>query len=58
MKKIEHHQYDLVVVGGGMSGLCAAMAAARNGANTALIHARPVLGGNASGEIRIHISSA
>ncbi len=58
MKKTEHHSFDLIVVGGGMSGLCAALAAARNGANTALIHARPVLGGNASGEIRIHINSA
>lgn len=58
MKKVEHHSYDLVIVGGGMSGLCAAIAAARGGVSTALIHARPVLGGNASGEVRIHISSA
>ena len=58
MRKIEHHSFEVVVVGGGMSGLCAAMACARQGVRTALIHARPVLGGNASGEIRIHISSA
>ena len=50
--------YDVIVVGGGMAGVCAAMEAARNGANTALIHARPVLGGNASSEIRVHISGA
>ncbi len=50
--------YDLVVVGGGMSGVCAAIAAARQGTKTALIHDRAVLGGNASSEIRIHISGA
>ena len=51
-------EYEVVVVGGGMSGLCAAMAAARQGSKTALVHARPVLGGNASSEIRVHISGA
>ena len=50
--------YDFVVVGGGMAGVCAAMEAARGGANVALVHARPVLGGNASSEIRVHISGA
>ncbi len=58
MKKVENLTYELVIVGGGMSGLCAALAAARNKVRTALIHARSVLGGNASGEVRIHISSA
>ncbi len=48
--------YDLIVVGGGMAGLCAAIEAARLGSSVALVHARPVLGGNASSEIRIHIS--
>ena len=51
-------QYDFIVVGGGMAGLCAAIAAARHGTRTALINARPVLGGNASSEIRVHISGA
>ena len=50
--------YEIIVVGGGMAGTCAAISAARQGAKVALVHARPVLGGNASGEIRIHISGA
>ena len=58
MKRFREEHYSFVVVGGGMSGLCAAIAAAREGVKTALIHARPVLGGNASSEIRIHISGA
>ena len=57
-KRYEEHSYDLIFVGGGMSGLCAAIAAAKHGSHVALIHARPVLGGNASSEIRIHISGA
>lgn len=50
--------YDVVVVGGGMSGLCAAVASARHGAKTALIQDRSVFGGNASSETRMHISGA
>lgn len=50
--------YDVVVVGGGMSGMCAAIAAARHGAKTALIQDRSVYGGNASSETRMHISGA
>ena len=57
-KRYQEVSYDIVVVGGGMAGLCAAISAARHGANVALVHARPVLGGNASSEIRIHISGA
>ena len=50
--------YDVVVVGGGMSGLCAAIASARQGVKTALIQDRSVYGGNASSETRMHISGA
>ena len=50
--------YDLVVIGGGLSGMCCAIAAARHGIKTALIQDRPVLGGNASSEIRMHICGA
>ncbi|HSO87066.1 MAG TPA: FAD-dependent oxidoreductase, partial [Draconibacterium sp.] len=46
--------YDLVVVGGGIAGTAASIAAAEQGMKVALIHDRPVLGGNASGEIRVH----
>ena len=56
--KKKYASYEVVVVGGGLSGMCAAIAAARHGAKTALIHARHVLGGNASSEIRMHICGA
>jgi len=49
---------DFCVVGGGLSGLCAAVAAARHGATVALVQDRPVLGGNASSEIRMHVCGA
>lgn len=49
---------DFCVVGGGLAGLCAAVAAARNGIQVALVHDRPMLGGNASSEIRMWISGA
>lgn len=45
--------YDLVVVGGGYSGMGAALSAARMGCKVALIQNRPVLGGNGSSEIRV-----
>jgi hypothetical protein len=46
-------EYDLVVVGGGVAGTCAAIAAARLNLNVALIQDRPVLGGNGSSEVRV-----
>ena len=45
--------FDLVVVGGGVAGTAAAISAARNGLTVALIQDRPVLGGNASSEVRV-----
>ncbi len=45
--------FDLVVVGGGVAGTAAAVSAARNGLSVALIQDRPVLGGNASSEVRV-----
>lgn len=46
-------KYDLVVVGGGIAGTCAALSGARNGLKVALIQDRPVLGGNGSSEVRV-----
>lgn len=45
--------YDLVVVGGGVAGICAALTGARMGLKVALIQNRPVLGGNNSQEVRV-----
>ena len=49
------HQYDFVVVGGGIAGMCAAASASRLGCKVALVNDRPVLGGNNSSEIRVHL---
>ncbi|MEX0320809.1 MAG: FAD-dependent oxidoreductase [Puniceicoccaceae bacterium] len=53
-KPSEVEYFDTVIVGGGISGCAAALAASSQGIKVALIHARPVLGGNASSEIRVH----
>lgn len=50
--------FDLAVVGGGMSGVCAAVAAAREGASTVLVQERPVFGGSGSSEIRVPLSGS
>ena len=47
--------YDLVVVGGGVAGTCAAVKAARLGVRVALVQDRPVLGGNNSSEVRVSL---
>ena len=52
------HKVDFCVIGGGIAGICAAISAARHGAKVALMHDRPVLGGNASSEIRMWICGA
>ncbi len=49
---------DVAVIGGGMAGISAAVAAARQGAEVLLVNDRPVLGGNASSEIRITVNGA
>ena len=49
---------DLCVVGGGLAGMCAAIAAARAGIRVVLMQERPVLGGNASSEIRMWVCGA
>jgi hypothetical protein len=48
-------EFDLVVVGGGVAGTAAAISAARLGLQVALIQDRPVLGGNNSSEVRVHL---
>ena len=57
MKQISE-RYQVVVVGGGMAGVCAAIASARTGAKTVLIQNRPVLGGNTSSEIKVGVLGA
>ena len=52
------YKTDLCVVGGGLSGLCCAIAAARHGIKVVLVQDRPVLGGNASSEIRMWVCGA
>ena len=49
-------RFDLVVVGGGIAGTCTSVSAARLGLKVALIQNRPVLGGNNSSEVRVHLN--
>ncbi|HPU85709.1 MAG TPA: FAD-dependent oxidoreductase [Candidatus Latescibacteria bacterium] len=51
--KTETLECDLAVVGGGLAGVCAALTAARAGLKVVLMQDRPVLGGNASSEVRL-----
>lgn len=57
MRKVEK-SYDIVVIGGGLAGVSVAIAAARHFAKVALLQDRPVLGGNASSEIRMCVVGA
>ena len=54
----KNRQADVCVIGGGLAGICAAIAAARTGAKVVLMQDRPMLGGNASSEIRMWVSGA
>ncbi len=54
----KEHKTDLCIVGGGLTGLCAAVAAARQGIKVVLMQDRPMLGGNASSEIRMWVRGA
>lgn len=54
----ENLTFDVAVIGAGMAGISAAVSAARNGARTILIQDRPVLGGNASSEMRVTVNGA
>jgi len=49
---------DVIIVGGGLAGTCAALTAARAGAKVVLVQDRPVLGGNSSSEVRLWILGA
>jgi hypothetical protein len=54
LKKIKKQEnFDLVVIGGGIAGICASLSAARSGLKVALVQNRPVLGGNNSSEVRV-----
>ncbi len=55
---MNNKKYELVVCGGGLAGVCAAVSSARYGVKTAIIQDRPVFGGNASSEIRVNIGGA
>lgn len=56
--KTELFDTELAIIGGGLSGVCAAITAARKGVKVVLIQDRPVLGGNSSSEVRLWILGA
>jgi hypothetical protein len=56
--RVETIGSDLVVIGGGIAGVCAAITAARAGLQVTLVQDRPVLGGNASSEVRLWVLGA
>ena len=56
--KTVNYNVDLCVIGGGLSGVCAAISAARHGVKVVLVQDRPVLGGNSSSEIRMWVGGA
>ncbi|MGN7359812.1 FAD-dependent oxidoreductase [Paenibacillus sp. SAF-054] len=56
--KTETMRSDVTVIGGGLAGVCAAIAAARLGSKVVLVNNRPVLGGNSSSEVRVWVCGA
>lgn len=56
--RTQNVQADLVVIGGGLAGVSAAVAAARQGRTVVLVNNRPVLGGNSSSEVRVWVCGA
>ncbi|MGG4046678.1 FAD-dependent oxidoreductase [Paenibacillus favisporus] len=56
--KTETIRSDVTVIGGGLAGVCAAIAAARLGSQVVLVNNRPVLGGNSSSEVRVWVCGA
>lgn len=56
--KTVRYEADLIVVGGGLSGTCSAITAARAGTRVVLVQDRPVLGGNSSSEVRLWVLGA
>jgi len=56
--RVERLDADLVIVGGGLAGTCAAVTAARAGVKVILVQDRPVLGGNSSSEVRLWVLGA
>ncbi|MHA4846393.1 FAD-dependent oxidoreductase [Flavitalea antarctica] len=55
---VQSLESDLVVIGGGLSGVCCAITAARAGTKVVLVQDRPVLGGNSSSEVRLWVLGA
>ena len=56
--KTDRLSADVAVIGGGLAGVCAAITAARAGSKVVLVQDRPVLGGNASSEVRLWVLGA
>lgn len=56
--KSRSQTFDVVVIGGGLAGICAAISSARVGCHVALVQNRSVLGGNSSSEIRVWVGGA
>ncbi|CAG7627827.1 FAD-dependent oxidoreductase [Paenibacillus allorhizosphaerae] len=56
--RFETVQTDITIIGGGLAGVNAAVAAARLGRTVALVQNRPVLGGNSSSEVRVWVCGA